>query len=165
MGGIRQLFASARVKNPRHDCCQQCCIHRSLPESAWGRNHDFGGIECEVDHTRMCRMVMDDESPHRLRDPITGTPGCCARAERPRCRRAAECHDKVAPSHATLLRELTQFAFSAQSGLRAHITRWRCRRQRERRDHKAEVDPRPISLGSPGKHEKMDHNPQTHGKP
>jgi hypothetical protein len=26
-------------------------------------------------------------------------------------------------------------------------------RQRERRDHKAEVDPRPISLGGPGKHE------------
>jgi hypothetical protein len=38
-------------------------------------------------------------------------------------------------------------------------------RQCERRDHKSEVEPGPISLGSPGRHEKMDHNPQTHGKP
>ena len=38
-------------------------------------------------------------------------------------------------------------------------------RQRERGDHKAEVDPCPIPLGSPGRHEKMDHNPQTHGEP
>src|SRR6266545_6784927 len=32
----------------------------------------------------------------------------------------------------------------------------------KRGDHKAEIDPRPIPLGSSGKHEKMDHNPQTH---
>jgi hypothetical protein len=38
-------------------------------------------------------------------------------------------------------------------------------RQRERRDHKAEVDPRPISLGGPGKHEKMDHDSQADGQP
>src|SRR6266536_2308590 len=32
----------------------------------------------------------------------------------------------------------------------------------KRGDHEAEVDPRSISLGGPGKHEKMDHDPQTH---
>src|SRR2546428_12360586 len=32
----------------------------------------------------------------------------------------------------------------------------------QRRDHKAEVDPAPISLNGPGKHEKMEHDPQTH---
>ena len=32
----------------------------------------------------------------------------------------------------------------------------------KRGEHKAEVDPCPISLGGRGKHEKMDHNPETH---
>src|SRR4029450_13891467 len=32
----------------------------------------------------------------------------------------------------------------------------------QRRDHKAEVDPAPISLNGPGKHKKMEHDPQTH---
>jgi len=35
-------------------------------------------------------------------------------------------------------------------------------RQSERGDHKAEVDPRPISLDGLGKDEKMDHHPKTH---
>ena len=33
-------------------------------------------------------------------------------------------------------------------------------RPREWGDHKAEVDPRSISFGGPGKHEHMDHDPQ-----
>jgi hypothetical protein len=33
-------------------------------------------------------------------------------------------------------------------------------RPRERGDHKAEVDPGPISLSGPGRHKKMDHDPQ-----
>src|SRR5262249_61868224 len=37
-------------------------------------------------------------------------------------------------------------------------------RRRERGDDKAEVDPGPISLGVLGKHEKMDHDPQTDRK-
>ena len=37
-------------------------------------------------------------------------------------------------------------------------------RQCERGDHEAEVDPGPISLRILGKHEKMDHDPQTHRK-
>src|SRR5215471_10289376 len=37
-------------------------------------------------------------------------------------------------------------------------------RRRERGDDKAEVDPGPISLGVLGKHEKMDHDPQTDPK-
>jgi len=36
--------------------------------------------------------------------------------------------------------------------------------QCERGDHKAEVDPGPVSLGVLGKHEKVDHDPQTHPK-
>ena len=32
----------------------------------------------------------------------------------------------------------------------------------QRRDHKAEVHPAPISLSGPGKHKKMEHDPQTH---
>jgi len=35
-------------------------------------------------------------------------------------------------------------------------------RPRERGDHEAEVDPRSISLGGPGKHEHMNHDPQAH---
>jgi hypothetical protein len=38
-------------------------------------------------------------------------------------------------------------------------------RPRERGDHKAEVDPHSISLGGPGKHEHMDHDPQAHREP
>src|SRR6516162_2772073 len=37
-------------------------------------------------------------------------------------------------------------------------------RQCERGDHEAEVDPGPVSIGVLGKHEKMDHDPQTHPK-
>src|ERR1700745_762947 len=37
-------------------------------------------------------------------------------------------------------------------------------RKCERGDHEAEVDPGPISLRILGKHEKMDHDPQTHCK-
>src|SRR5262245_56488013 len=44
----------------------------------------------------------------------------------------------------------------------AHVTRDDGDRQWERGDHKAEVDPRPISLGGLGKDEKMDHHPQRH---
>src|SRR6266436_3916613 len=38
-------------------------------------------------------------------------------------------------------------------------------RQCERGDHKAEVDPSPVSLCRLGKHEKMDHDPHTHREP
>ena len=38
-------------------------------------------------------------------------------------------------------------------------------RPRERGDHKAEVDPRSISLGGPGKHEHMDHIQRHTAKP
>src|SRR5262249_29775013 len=37
-------------------------------------------------------------------------------------------------------------------------------RPRERGGHKAEVDPRSISLGGPGKHEHMDHDPKAHSE-
>jgi hypothetical protein len=38
-------------------------------------------------------------------------------------------------------------------------------RQRERRDHKAKVDPCPIPLSGPGKHEHVDYDPQAHREP
>src|SRR5262245_2413988 len=38
-------------------------------------------------------------------------------------------------------------------------------RQCERRDHKAKVEPGPISLGVLGKNEKMDHHPHAYGEP
>src|SRR5262245_31534797 len=37
-----------------------------------------------------------------------------------------------------------------------------CDRPGERGDYKTEEDPRPVSLCSPGRHKKMDRDPQTH---
>src|SRR5262249_16196997 len=55
---------------------------------------------------------------------------------------------------------------SAPSGAvcAAHHQRMMATRPRERGDHKAEVDPRSISLGGPGKHEHMDHDPKAHSE-
>jgi hypothetical protein len=38
----------------------------------------------------------------------------------------------------------------------------RSRTENERGDYKAEEDPRPVSVCSPGRHKKMDRDPQTH---
>src|SRR5262249_49074063 len=54
----------------------------------------------------------------RARRPITGIAGCCARRERPSCRRPAEKRDEIAPLHvsrATVWRSLSGW-LAAHSG-------------------------------------------------
>ena len=49
MSGICQLFPSARAI---------VLLARIVSGLTLGGNHDFGDIECELDHTSMCRMGM-----------------------------------------------------------------------------------------------------------
>ena len=75
------------------------------PRISLGRNHDSGGIECEVDHTPMRRISTSPKEPDHRHRRLLRSGG-----ERPRGCSAAECGQQFPPSdgdcHTPLPREV-----------------------------------------------------------